>query len=149
MKTCWRGCTAPLKAPIKFLQTKQTTAPTGGKTMLGQDVGFDNFGEAMRLEVYVDGLFLKSKAADGTIRSILVGQHNSGLTVDVNDFKWLTAFAGTAFADTITHSGSSNMIINGLDGNDSLTGCMAGMVMTGCMAGKAITGWMAAMAMTD
>ena len=30
MKTGWRGCTAPFKAPIKFLQTKQTTAPTGG-----------------------------------------------------------------------------------------------------------------------
>ena len=30
MKTGWRGSTAPLKAPIKHLQTKQTTAPTGG-----------------------------------------------------------------------------------------------------------------------
>ena len=30
MKTGWRGCTAPLKAPIKYLQTTQTTAPTGG-----------------------------------------------------------------------------------------------------------------------
>lgn len=41
--------------------------------MVGQDVGFDNFADAMRLKVYADGLFLKSKAVDGTIRYVLIG----------------------------------------------------------------------------
>ena len=45
MKTGWRGCTAPLKAPIKYLQTTQTTAPTGGngRDILSGGAGSDTF----------------------------------------------------------------------------------------------------------
>ena len=60
MKTGWRGCTAPLKAPIKFLQTKQTTASTGGGGSGGDSYsGGSTYGDAdgrpIALDINKDG----------------------------------------------------------------------------------------------